>query len=73
LGYSLYEIEVHEAGATGITPPRPVMVLPNDFSLDANYPNPFNPGNNSDGEYPQTAHVSVVCATTILGKKWRRS
>jgi beta-glucosidase len=67
-GYSLYEIEVHEAGATGITPPRPVMVLPNDFSLDANYPNPFNPVTTVMVNIPQTAHVSVV-VYNYLGKE----
>lgn len=67
-GYSLYEIEVHDGSATGVRLSRPSSVMPTDFSLDANFPNPFNPATTVTVNIPQTAHVSVV-VYNYLGKE----
>ena len=42
--------DVGEDGATG---------LPNEFALDVNYPNPFNPATNIQYHVPRSSHVEI--------------
>ncbi len=42
--------------------------LPNEFALQGNYPNPFNPSTNIRFDLPETADVSVV-VVDLLGRQ----
>ncbi|MCX6136171.1 MAG: discoidin domain-containing protein [Ignavibacteriales bacterium] len=67
-GYSLYEIEVHEGISTGALQPRNPSIVPTEFSLAPNYPNPFNPATTVTVNIPETANI-VVTVHNYLGKE----
>jgi ELWxxDGT repeat protein len=53
-GTALWKID---AGTTGVDDPR--SSGPSGFTLDRNYPNPFNPSTNISFTVPVTSHVSL--------------
>ncbi len=66
LSYQIREITAYGSPATGI--PRPVVNTPSSYSLDQNFPNPFNPTTTITYAIPKTGHV-VLVVHNVLGQK----
>ena len=60
---SLYTIE-------GLLSSADSGILPSDFKMLPNYPNPFNPATNIKFELPEDTHVSLVIMD-LLGRNIR--
>jgi aminopeptidase N len=71
----LFQLE-HEPTALAVDPDRwilrttlaPAGTVPAEFSLSANYPNPFNPGTKIDYEIPRRARISIA-VFDLAGRK----
>jgi hypothetical protein len=66
-GYSLYEFQVHGSGPTGVESGRRVELLPRDFWLGENFPNPFNPSTTIRYAVPQKSRITLE-VYTVLGQ-----
>ena len=66
-GYSLYEVQVHGSGPTGVHDDRGSNALPDEYWLGECYPNPFNPSTTIRYAVPARSRVTLEIFT-ILGQ-----
>ena len=64
---SFWEFKVFTASLTGIEPNINEGIIPKEFKLYQNFPNPFNPKTRIDYQVPQTAKVNIS-VYNILGQ-----
>ena len=67
-GYSIYEIQVHGSAPTAIEASGKTNPVPSDYSLNNNFPNPFNPSTTIRYGIPTRSWVRVD-VTNVLGQK----
>jgi hypothetical protein len=67
-GYSIYEMQVHGSAPTAIGASGKTNPVPSDYSLDNNFPNPFNPSTTIRYGIPTRSRVRVD-VTNVLGQK----
>jgi beta-glucosidase len=65
-GYSIYEMQVHGGAPTAIG--ASTVKTPSDYSLENNFPNPFNPSTTIRYGIPTRSRVRVD-VTNVLGQK----
>jgi hypothetical protein len=61
----LYEVEVHEGTPTDVGENKSPVEMPTEYSLRANYPNPFNPSTSITFYVPKTSDVSVTVYNSL--------
>ena len=70
-GYSIFEIEIYESRITAVSEDNiNIYPLTDDFSLDNNFPNPFNPGTTIQYTIGKQTYVSIEIYN-IVGEKIR--